>query len=230
MEGYPLHPIVQYQSTDHKELSKVKGVNAPGGMILEGYSRRYQQIDRILRKHVIVQIELEIELPAGTTLGIIAILVRKSQSQLDNFEKIHIAFERFVVKVGRVSFRNRTCDDSGEFRVHCNIGVSFNEFTNDGHFLFRIFFPYIADFQGFTIRRLERITPDGIAVSVSPRRSVRERRARSRLIPPMVRHRTRIAAARGGGASPTVRAAGSEGGAFHTQDAGHGIVCLKECS
>mmetsp|Transcript_57435 Transcript_57435/g.121881 ORF Transcript_57435/g.121881 Transcript_57435/m.121881 type:complete len:218 (+) Transcript_57435:590-1243(+) len=217
MKRHPLDPVIQHQPTDHEQLSEVQGIDSPSCMILERYPRSDQQINRILRKHIIVQIELEVELPTGTSLSVIAILVSKSQAELNYFQKIDVALQRFVVKVRGVGLRDGTGYNPWEFRVHCHIGMSFDEFADNGHFLFGIFFPDVTNFQRFTAGRLKRITPNGIAVSVS--RSMREGRTRPGPIVPVVGRRASETAARGDSASTVSRA---EGRALHAEDAGHG--------
>mmetsp|Transcript_33411 Transcript_33411/g.68708 ORF Transcript_33411/g.68708 Transcript_33411/m.68708 type:complete len:223 (+) Transcript_33411:388-1056(+) len=149
MKGNPSHSIIQHQPTDHQQFPKMQGINSPRGMILKRNPGCYQQINGILSEHVITQIKLEIELPAGASLGEISIFVRECQSELDDFEEVDVAFEGFVVEVGGVGFGDGTGDDSGKFSVHCYVGVGFDEIADDGHFFFDVFFPYVADFESF---------------------------------------------------------------------------------
>ena len=128
----------------------MKGVDSSSGVIFERYPGCYQQIDGVLSEHVIIQIEFEIELPTRTSLGIISVFIGKRQTELNDFEKVDVAFERFVMEVGGEGFGDGTGDDTGEFGVHCYVGMSFDEFANDGHFLFDVFFPDIADFERFS--------------------------------------------------------------------------------
>ena len=103
MEGHPLDLVVEHQAADHERLAKVQGVNTPGGVVLEGDARREQEVDGVLRENVVVEVEPEVELPAGTAGGVPVVLVRKRQAQLDDLEQVDVALEGIVVEAGGLS-------------------------------------------------------------------------------------------------------------------------------
>jgi len=73
-------------------------------MILKANATLHQQINTILREHVTSEREFEVELPAGAAGGEDAGFVGERETELDDLEQVHVAFEGLVVVVGRVRF------------------------------------------------------------------------------------------------------------------------------
>lgn len=61
--------------------------------------RVLEQFHAVLRVHVLSEVELEVELPGGDTLGQIAILVQERQTQLDYLQEVHVAAKELVLVI-----------------------------------------------------------------------------------------------------------------------------------
>mmetsp|Transcript_21379 Transcript_21379/g.60986 ORF Transcript_21379/g.60986 Transcript_21379/m.60986 type:complete len:146 (+) Transcript_21379:594-1031(+) len=121
-------------------------------MILETNTGMDQKINTVLGKHVSIEIKMKVELPTGTFLAKIAILVGKGKTKLNNLEEINIDLERSVVIVRGKGFGNGFGHHSREFGIHGHVGVLFNDLSDASHFIFDIFGPNISDFQCFPRR------------------------------------------------------------------------------
>ena len=61
------------------------------------------------------------------------------------------------MKVGGVCFGDGAGDNSGKFGVHGYVGMGFDQFADDGHFLFDVFFPDVANFEGFAAKEINSL-------------------------------------------------------------------------
>ena len=101
MEREPLDGIHEDESGGDHLLCKVAGVDALLLVLLELDAGVLQEVDRVLRVHVLGQVKLEVELPGGDALGQVALVVQERQTQLDDLEQVHVAPEQLVLVVSR---------------------------------------------------------------------------------------------------------------------------------
>ena len=62
-----------------------------------------QEVNGVLCKHVVVEVEPEVELPAGTAGGVPAVLIHKHQAQLNDLEQVDVALEGLVMEARGLS-------------------------------------------------------------------------------------------------------------------------------
>ena len=91
----PPHFVTQNHPTDHQQLPEPKHVDSPLRMRLEVDARVFQQLDGILRVHVLLERKLpEVELPHAVVVadhGQNTVRVRQSQTELNQLQHVHVA-------------------------------------------------------------------------------------------------------------------------------------------
>lgn len=102
MEAEPPDLLHQDQPRREHHLGKDDGVDAVLLVLFELDARVLQQVDAVLRVHVLGEVELEVELPGGDAVrGQVRLLVHESQTQLDDLEEVNVTAQKLVLVVGR---------------------------------------------------------------------------------------------------------------------------------
>ena len=101
MEAYPLGVFAQHQTRRDQQLSKVVRIYAFRRMSLKVNPRTSQKLDRIRAKHVLREIENEVELPSAYVLRHVPVLIRERQTDLYDTQEIDVTPHRLVVVVAR---------------------------------------------------------------------------------------------------------------------------------
>ena len=104
VETEPLDLLHEYEARGEHHLCESDGVDAVTLVLVELDARVLQQVNAVLGVHVLGQVELEVELPRGYTVGRqVCRLVHESQAELDDLERVDIAPEQLILIVGRGS-------------------------------------------------------------------------------------------------------------------------------
>lgn len=135
VERYPVDVIHQDQPRAHQESTELEGVDAVllmHGKVDPGFGKHTR---RLLRVHVVLEREFEVELPGARSrdemvpiglpvrirgIGRRNLPLRRKQcnTELDHFQKVDVAPQRLVVVIGLVrEGTDGTSDDARKFGV-----------------------------------------------------------------------------------------------------------------
>ena len=142
MEGYPPRLVCEHQARRDHELRKVVREYANLLVSLEINARLLQEFYRFRREHVLagpaisspvrgaqnsprealahhsLDAKMKIELPGRHVLRVVAVLVGKGESNLDDLEQVHVTAHRLIVVVRRcLEAAYWTRDDARELGV-----------------------------------------------------------------------------------------------------------------
>lgn len=118
MERDPLHVVEEDESGRDEEFAKVLDGDTVLLVSLKVDAGLCEEFDRFGGVHVVVDAELEIELPCADARRELAILVAQGQAELDDSEQVDVTPEGLVVVIARPAKRaDRSCDDTGELGI-----------------------------------------------------------------------------------------------------------------
>ena len=139
MKGYPPRLVCEHQARRDHELRKVVREYANLLVSLEIDARLLQELYRFRREHVLagpaisdpaqdspreaqahhsLDAKMKIELPGRHVLRVVAVLVGKGESNLDDLEQVHVTAHRLIVVVRRrLEAAYRTRDDARELGI-----------------------------------------------------------------------------------------------------------------
>jgi hypothetical protein len=98
---------------------------------------------------VLVDVELEVELPSRSTGRIVSPLIGQSDPQLDDFALVDINANGLILQVSVVIINSKW--DSGELCIHSNYGILFDKFTDFLDLIDEVGLPHFLDLS-FTRR------------------------------------------------------------------------------
>jgi len=122
---------------------------------LELYTGPYQQIDGVLRIHILADVETEIKLPRGAARRLLAVLIVKREPDLNDLEQIDVAAEQLILVVGRaLELPDGPRDDPRELGIHGDVGVLLDDVAHFTEFLIEVIIPHVANLIGAWRRHL----------------------------------------------------------------------------
>lgn len=118
MERDPLHVVEEDQSGRDEEFAEVLNGDTVLLVSLEVDARLCEEFDRFGGVHVVVDAELEVELPRADARGELAVLVAQGQTELNDPEQVDVTPEGLVVVIARPAKRaDRPRDNTGKLGV-----------------------------------------------------------------------------------------------------------------
>ena len=146
VEGDPGHVVHQDQARAQQTLRKVTRLNPLETVLLKVEAGAPEQIYRVLGVQILHQVELEVELPGADSLGQVPRPVKQSNTQLDQFEKVHIALDKLVfVLVRRAEVAHGLGHYPGELGVHGHKGILRDQVNDLPKLLVKVVGPHLAD-------------------------------------------------------------------------------------
>mmetsp|Transcript_2579 Transcript_2579/g.7594 ORF Transcript_2579/g.7594 Transcript_2579/m.7594 type:complete len:285 (-) Transcript_2579:138-992(-) len=135
----PPHVLVEHHARHHEQLRKVQWVDAVLLVLLEVDARLGEQVDGVLRIEVIVEAELEIELPGAAAGRQDAVAVAEGDPQLDDVEQVHVAANVLVVGLrARAEGADGPRHAAWKLRVHGKPRIAVHNFADVSHLLVNI--------------------------------------------------------------------------------------------
>jgi hypothetical protein len=154
VKGNPMHVLVQHNPRRHEQLPEPLRVNPPLLVALEIDPALLQQLNRVVRVHVLPEVKLpEIELP-HTRLPRPAprqraILIRERQPQLYQLQHVHICPKRLVVILRAVLERpDRPHHHARKLCVHSHIRILVHNVAYQLELILQVIGPYLPDAEG----------------------------------------------------------------------------------
>ena len=128
-------------------LCEILGIDAPALELLEVDSALLEHLDRLVELLVLVDVEVEVELPSADGLRRLSVLVHKGNTYLYNIEEVHVQLDLHIVPLVCVSIHLLRVfyDDAGELCVHGYIGVLLEEICDNGQLIFEVVIPDVFD-------------------------------------------------------------------------------------
>mmetsp|Transcript_1484 Transcript_1484/g.2418 ORF Transcript_1484/g.2418 Transcript_1484/m.2418 type:complete len:395 (-) Transcript_1484:222-1406(-) len=166
VEGDPLDAVHQHQPGGGQQLAEPVRVHAPPLVRGEADARALQQVDGLLRVHVLAQAEPEVHLPAAAARHRVAVRLHEGQAELDDLKQVHIAPQRLVLVVRAVVVRDGPGHHAREFSVHCNVMVFLCHFSNFIHFCIEIICPHLPNLDADSFTSFEYTTTNRRSVIV----------------------------------------------------------------
>ena len=109
VKGYPRDLVEQDDAGRGEYLGEMHGIDAVLEILLEHDARLGEQIDRLLGVHVLVDVEVKVELKRGRLHRHVALLVHEREAQLNDLQQVHIALETLILIVGRLEVTADPC-------------------------------------------------------------------------------------------------------------------------
>mmetsp|Transcript_3648 Transcript_3648/g.6496 ORF Transcript_3648/g.6496 Transcript_3648/m.6496 type:complete len:210 (-) Transcript_3648:822-1451(-) len=101
VKSHPLHLLHEHQARRHELLTKILHINAHFFMQIKVNATAHKQVNGVLRIHIICEAKFKVKLPAWAVLREITLIIRKCNTELDQFKQVYVATKSLILKVIR---------------------------------------------------------------------------------------------------------------------------------